>query len=56
MTNDEDEGLRPVRAVRMKISAEFANDPAKIVEHYVVEQERYRERVLRPVAIRQDEV
>ena len=34
----EDEGIRAVRDVRSKISAECANDPKRLVEHYVVEQ------------------
>jgi hypothetical protein len=54
-TNAEDEGMRAVRAVREKISAEYANDPDKLVEHYVAEQERYKERLLRPVGAQQAE-
>jgi hypothetical protein len=49
----DDEGIRAVREVREKISAECANDPEKLVEHYVAEQERYRERLLRPVPAQQ---
>ena len=45
----EDEGLRPVRDARKRISAEFDNDPAKLVEHYIREQEKYRDRLRRPV-------
>lgn len=46
----EDEGIAAVRDVRKRISAEFENDPEKLVEHYMKEQERYRNRLLQPVA------
>ena len=49
----EDERIRAVRDVRTEISAEWANDPKKIVEHYIVEQRRYRSRLLRPIAAQQ---
>ncbi len=49
----EDEGIQAVRDVRKKISAECGNDPEKLVEHYMREQERYRDRLLRPVAVPQ---
>ena len=49
----DDEGIRAVRDVRVKISAEFDNDPEKLVEHYMKEQERYRERLLQPVPAQQ---
>ena len=49
-TNAEDEGLRAMHDVREKISAECANDPRRLVEHYLVEQERFRARLLPPVA------
>ena len=54
-TKAEDEGIRAVRDVRMKISAECANNPKKLVEHYVAEQQRYRGRLLRPVAAQQSD-
>lgn len=44
-----DEGIQAVRDVREKISAEFDNDPEKLVKHYMAQQERYRHRLLRPV-------
>lgn len=44
----DDEGIQAVRDVRKKISAEFDNDPKKLVEHYMVEQEKYHNRLLRP--------
>jgi hypothetical protein len=47
----EDEGIRAVREVRKRISEEFGNDPEKLVEHYIREQERYRDRLLEPVII-----
>ncbi len=49
----EDEGIRAVREVRSRISAEFGHDVMKLVEHYVLEQEQYRERLLPPVAAQQ---
>ena len=49
----KDEGIRAVREVREKISAEFGNDPEKLVEHYLEQQERYRDRLLQPVAAQQ---
>jgi len=48
----EDEGIRTVRDVRKKISAEFGNDPQRLVEHYMAEQEKHRDRLLGPVATR----
>jgi hypothetical protein len=49
----EDEGIRAVREVRKKISAEFDNDPQRLVEHYLVEQEKHQDRLLRPEGARQ---
>ena len=49
MKND-DEGIRAVREVRERISAEFGNDPEKLVEHYMEQQKQYRHRLLPPVA------
>ena len=43
-----DEGVRAVREVRKKISAEFDNDPQRLVEHYMAEQEKHRGRLLGP--------
>jgi len=51
-TNADDEGIQAVRDVREKISAECANDPRRLVDRYVAEQERYRERLLPSVAAR----
>ena len=53
MTKADDEGIRAVRDIRKKISAECANDPRKLIDHYMAEQENYRERLLRPVAAQQ---
>ncbi len=44
---NEDEGIRAVRDVRKKISAQFDNDPQKLVEHYMAEQKKYHDRLLR---------
>lgn len=49
----EDEGIRAVRDVRKKISAQFDNDPQKLVEHYMAEQEKHRDRLLRPARQRE---
>ena len=49
MLKNVDEGIRAVRDVREKISSEFDNDPEKLVEHYMEQQERYRHRLLPPV-------
>ena len=46
----DDEGIRAVRDARKSISAEFAHDVTKLVEHYIQEQERYRERLLPTIA------
>ncbi len=43
----DDEGIRAVRDVRKKISAEFDNDPKKLVEHYMAEQKKHQDRLLR---------
>lgn len=51
---NEDEGIRAVRDVRKRISAEFGNDPERLVEHYMREQERYRDRMLEPVTVQGD--
>jgi hypothetical protein len=47
----EDEGIRAVREVREKISAEFAHDPEKLIAHYIEQQKRHRDRLLQPVAV-----
>ena len=49
MLKNVDEGIRAVRDVREKISSEFDNDPEKLVEHYMEQQERYRHRLFPPV-------
>ncbi len=46
----DDEGIRAVREVRRSISAEFGHDVTKLVEHYILEQQRYRERLLSSAA------
>ena len=52
---NEDEGIRAVRDVRKAISAEFDDDPDRLVEHYIAQQERHRDRLLRPVAAQESE-
>jgi hypothetical protein len=49
-TNADDEGVEAVRDIRTKISSEYANDAKKLVDHYLAEQERFRGRLLGPVA------
>ncbi|MFQ5668566.1 MAG: hypothetical protein ACE5I7_19345 [Candidatus Binatia bacterium] len=53
MMMTKDEGLRAVREVRKKISAEFDNDPEKLVAHYIEQQKRHGTRLLEPVAAQQ---
>lgn len=38
MMMTKDERIRAVREVREKISAEFDNDPEKLVAHYIEQQ------------------
>ena len=52
---EDDEGIRAVRQIREKISREFGNDPEKLVEHYILEQERFRERLLQPMTTPPDD-
>jgi Mg-chelatase subunit ChlI len=42
-----DEGIAIVRDVRKRISADFGNDPERLVEHYIKEQEQFRDRIVR---------
>jgi hypothetical protein len=51
--SEADEGIRPVREVRERISAECGHDPIRLVDHYLKEQERYRDRLLPRVAAQQ---
>ena len=46
----EDEGIQAVRDVREMISAEFDEDPDKLVDHYVVVQERHSGRLVQRIA------
>ena len=55
MTKANDEGIQAVRDVREAISAEYGNDPKRLVDHYVAEQERYRERLVGPAADQQSD-
>jgi hypothetical protein len=48
MTQDDD--IRAVRDVRERISAEFDDDPERLVAHYLAEQEKYHDRLLLPAA------
>jgi hypothetical protein len=49
----KDEGIRAVREVRARISAEFDNDPEKLVAHYIEQQKRHGGKLLEPVAAQQ---
>jgi hypothetical protein len=42
-----DSPLARVRKARCRISAQFGNDPKRLVEHYMELQERHRERLAR---------
>jgi hypothetical protein len=42
-----DDAMKAVRDIRRKISAEFDHDPKKLVEHYMAEQEKHRDRLIR---------
>jgi hypothetical protein len=53
MKMTKDEGIRAVREVRARISAEFDNDPEKLVAHYIEQQKRHGHRLLEPVAAQQ---
>ena len=48
-TEHKDEGIQAVRDVREKISAAYENDPERIVTHYLTEQDRYKDRLLKPL-------
>jgi len=50
---NEDEGIQAVRDVRKAISAEFGDDPERLVEHYIGQQELHRDRLIRPGAVRE---
>jgi hypothetical protein len=39
----DDPGLEAVRAVRLAISREFGNDPARLIAHYIDMQSQYNE-------------
>jgi hypothetical protein len=54
MRKAEDEGIRAVREVRERISVEFENDPEKLVAHYIEQQQRHRDRLLRSVSAQAD--
>ena len=41
-----DPGIEPVRAARRRISQEFSDDPAKVVEHYIELQKQFGPRLL----------
>jgi hypothetical protein len=43
---NEDPAVARVREVRQRISGQFDNDPKKLVEHYMLLQERHKDRFL----------
>jgi hypothetical protein len=47
MIINRDSDLARIREVRMRISAEFHDDPELLVRHYVELQERHRDRLVR---------
>ncbi len=40
------EGIEAVRRAREEISREYDNDPRRLVEYYIVLQERHRDRLI----------
>jgi hypothetical protein len=46
-----DDAVGEVRAVRRRLSARLANDPAKIAEYYMEYQKQFGDRLLKPDAI-----
>ncbi len=42
-----DKAIEEIRTVRKKISAEFDNDPKKLIEHYIELQDQYKERLVK---------
>lgn len=50
---DEDEGIRAVRDARKMISAECGNDPVRLVERYVAQQEHYRKQLIQHATAQQ---
>lgn len=45
-----DKAIEEIRTVRKKISAEFDNDPKKLIEHYIELQDQYKERLVKKPA------
>jgi len=41
-----DQGLEAVRAIRVAISREFSNDPARLIAHYIEMQSQFGDRSL----------
>lgn len=52
---EEMDSLRAVREVRERISAEFENDPEKLVAYYIEQQKRHSTRLLAEVSPRQSD-
>ncbi len=46
-----DPGLEHIREIRHKISEEHAHDPKRLIEHYRQIEEKYKDRILDPVAV-----
>ncbi|MGI9174633.1 MAG: hypothetical protein ACR2GR_04890 [Rhodothermales bacterium] len=45
--NNQAEGtLARVRAARRRISEQFDHDPQRLIEHYIEEQQKYKDRLL----------
>jgi hypothetical protein len=36
----------PIREIRMRISAQFDHDPARLVEHYMEYQKQFKDRLI----------
>lgn len=50
----EAEGIRAVREIRKRISAELDHDVEKLLEYYMEKQKQHRDRLLQPVSVRRD--
>lgn len=46
-----DPGLEHIREIRHKISEEHGHDAKRLTEHYREIEEKYKDRVLEPVAV-----
>ncbi len=50
-----DKAIEEIRKVRKEISAEFDNDPKKLIEHYIELQDQYKERLVKKQKSKKEE-